>query len=218
MVSGAGNRGGRARRRVRGLTLVEMTIILSVVAILTAVLVPTVMSHITQGRLLRARQDVRALAGAIVRFYQDTALVPRTTDSIDGRAGVNVVDMLVTDGGIPALPGNTDDANPWVTGTTDYFSNHLVNNVPGYWLKSAADGLGWNGSYLASTPEADPWGNRYMVNIVFLDPRPGLIDNGEVKRAVFVLSAGPNGIVELPFEQPVTDVTMAGDDIVHRIQ
>jgi len=200
------------------LTLVEMTIILSVIAILTAVLVPTVMSHITQSRILRARQDVRTLAEAITRFYQDTGFVPQTTDSTDGGPGDNEIDMLVTAGEIPALPSNPAEVSQWATGTTDFFSNHLVNNVPGYALKAGQDDLGWNGPYLATLPQADPWGNRYMVNIVYLDTSPGVVEDGKVKSAVFVASAGPNGIVELTFDQPVTDVTVTGDDIVHRIQ
>lgn len=205
-------------RRAMHLTLVEMTIILSVIAILTAVLVPTVMSHITQSRILRARQDVRTLAEAITRFYQDTGFVPQTTDSVDGGPGNNAVGMLVTAGGIPALSGNSAEVSAWATGTTDFFSNHLVNNVPGYSLKANQGSLGWNGSYLASLPQADPWGNRYMANIVYLDPSPGVVEDGQVKKAVFVVSAGPNGIIEVPFDQPVTDVEVTGDDIVNRMQ
>ncbi len=206
------------RCRAKRLTLVEMTIILSVIAILTAVLVPTVMSHITQSRILRARQDVRTLAEAITRFYQDTGFVPKTTDCIGGDPGNNEVDMLVSDGMAPALPDSPADVSHWVSGDVDFFTNHLMNNVPGYNLKTGPDDLGWSGAYLASAPQADPWGNRYMVNIVFLDPRPGVVEDGLVKRAVFVVSAGPDGVINTPFEQPVTDVTVRGDDIVHRMQ
>ncbi|MBT4821129.1 MAG: hypothetical protein HN742_30010 [Lentisphaerae bacterium] len=211
------NKRSQVSRR-RWLTLVEMTIILSVIAILTAVLVPTVMSHITQSRILRARQDVRTLSDAITRFYQDTGFVPKTTDSVNGVKGTNGVDLLVSAGRAPALPDNSSEMRVWAQGKADFFGNHLVNNVPGYTLKSREDVLGWNGPYLATTPEADPWGNRYMVNVVHLNPSPGVVDNGEIKRAVFVVSAGPDGVIETPFDQPVTDVSIEGDDIVHRMQ
>jgi len=207
----------RGQRR-RWLTLVEMTIILSVIAILTAVLVPTVMSHITQSRILRARQDVRTLSDAITRFFQDTGFFPKTTDSVDGVAGTNEVDLLVSAGRAPTLPDNSAEMRIWAQGKADFFGNHLVNNVPGYALKSRMDVLGWNGPYLASPPEADPWGNRYMVNIVHLNPSTGVVDGGQVKSAVFVVSAGPDGVIETPFDQPVTDVSIEGDDIVHRMQ
>ncbi len=208
----------RQRGRTNRLTLVEMTIILSVIAILTAVLVPTVMSHITQSRILRARQDVKTISEAIHRFYQDTGFVPRTTDSIDGYQGSHIVDLLVSDGASPALPKDPTGLYTWVTGTADFLGNHLVNNVPGYTLKADVDGLGWNGPYLTTVPSADPWGNRYMVNVAFLNPQPGVVDNGRIKRAVFVVSAGPDGTIDLPFDQLVTDVVILGDDIVQRIQ
>lgn len=213
----ARRKAGGVKCRHRRLTLVEMTIILSVISVLTAVLVPTVMSHITQSRILRARQDVRAISEAIHRFYQDTGFVPKTTDSVDGQMGTNTVDMLVTPGHAPRTP-SAAGYDLWADGTVDYLSNHVVNNVPGYALKTSMDTLGWNGPYFASATDADPWGNRYMVNVAFLEPTPGLVINGLVKRAVFVVSAGPNGIIEVPFEQPVTEASLYGDDIVQRIQ
>ena len=205
--------------RRRGLTLVELAVILSVIAILTAVLVPTVMSHVAQGRLFRARQDVRTLADAIVRFYQDTGFVPRTTDSVGGRAGQNVVDMLVSPGDAPALAEGADGVGRWVTGTTDLFQNHLVNNIPGYNLKGPEGGFGWSGSYFSSVLQPDPWGNRYMVNIVFLEPGEGVVSRaGGPKRAVYMLSAGADGVIQTAFEQPVTEASLGGDDIVWRLQ
>jgi len=204
----------------RAMTLVEMVVILSVIAILTAVLVPTVLSHIAQSRVLRARQDVMAIAGAINRFYDDTGFVPRTTDSVNGVGGANVVDMLVSPGEVPALP--QEDAGSqerWVRGSTDFLRNHLVNNVPGYRLKRAGGGPGWNGPYFSAAPSEDPWGNRYMVNVVFLEPGGGAVsEDGQPKRAVFVLSAGPDGIIQTPFEQPVTHAEVLGDDIAFRLQ
>jgi len=207
---------GRTRRP---LTLVEMTIILSVIAILSAVLVPTVMSHIAQSRILRAKQDVKTLANAIAQLYQNTGFVPKTSDSRNGGPGVQAVDLLVSPGNAPALPVTSAGVTQWATGTTDMLEHHLYNNVPGYRLKGNDTMPGWNGPYIASPPAADPWGNRYMINIVYLDPTPNVLDlNGNLKSAVFVLSAGENGIVDTLFDQPVTDVAVGGDDIVHRLQ
>jgi hypothetical protein len=112
-----------------------------------------------------------------------------------------------------------NDVQRWVTGTTDLFANHLVNNVPGYALKTTDAVPGWNGPYLSSLPQADPWGNRYMVNVVFLKPGGGMVsEGGQTKRAVFVLSAGPDGMIQTPFEQDATNVVLGGDDILERIQ
>ena len=225
MMTRKGSRSYRTRSGRCGLTLVEMTVILSVIVVLTSVLVPTVMSHIAQSRVVRARQDVRALGNAITRFYQDTGFVPRTTDAVDGRQGESIVDMLVTAGEVPSLPevgssATVADVQRWVsTGTTDLIDNHLVNNVPGYTLKETDLKPGWNGPYFSSPTLADPWGNRYMVNVVYLKPGGGLVSpGGETKRAVYVLSAGPDGVVETAFDQFATAASEGGDDIVYRLQ
>ena len=202
------------------MTLVEMVVILSVIAILTAILVPTIMSHIAQSRVLRAHQDVGALANAINTFYKDTGFMPRTTDSVYGGQGVNVVDMLVGPGEVPALPEEeAGQAERWTTGSIDALRNHIVNNAPGYGLKGAGGGLGWNGPYVAADPPTDPWGNRYMANVVFLEEGEGAVSaDGQPKRAVFVLSAGADGVIQTPFEQLVTAADVLGDDITHRLQ
>ncbi len=215
----ATDRQTRSRVVINPLTLVEMTIILSVISILTTVLVPTVMSHIAQSRILRAQQDVKTIGDSIVRLYQDTGYVPKTADCIDGAPGRQAVDMLVSEGGIPALPHNPANLTAWTAGTTDLLSNHLVNNVPGYRLKADAMSLGWNGPYVTTAPAADPWGNRYMTNVTFLEATAGVFDSdGRLKSAVLVVSAGPNGTIETAFDQPLTDVATGGDDIVHRLQ
>jgi hypothetical protein len=43
-------------------------------------------------------------------------------------------------------------------------------------------------------------------------------EGGQTKRAVFVLSAGPDGMIQTPFEQDATNVVLGGDDILERIQ
>lgn len=213
-------RASHPRRMGRaGLTLVEMTVILSVIVILTTVLVPTVMSHIAQARIVRANQDVRAIGNANARFYSDTGFLPKTRDSIDGRQGTDLVELLVGPGSEPALPadGTRATVEAWVTGEEDLFENHLVHNIPGYDLRTS-DQTGWNGPYVSDL-HTDPWGNRYMCNIVFLEPGGGAVSaDGSPKRAVFVISAGPDGIIQTDFEQFITDARVRGDDIVYRLQ
>ena len=82
------------------------------------------------------------------------------------------------------------------------------------------DGRQWIGGKTASLAELlaashagavagnDPWGNRYTVNI-------GAAENGN---AIWVLSAGPNGIVETPFAQEGNRATLGGDDVGARVR
>jgi len=214
-----------------GFTLIELTVVLSVLVILTLVLAPTIMGWMVEARIHAAKKETTVIGEAIARFYQDTGFFPKTADSVAGRIGQFEVDLLVSKGSIPLAPtGPVRDSNGrivnvdvsgWINGSADLLDNHLQKNIPGYRMKGGPNQYGWAGPYL-NAPEinADPWGNRYMVNIRFLDPSPGALDaRGQVKNSVWVLSAGPNGIIETPFAQPVTlGGLTCGDDVSAIIQ
>jgi len=78
----------------------------------------------------------------------------------------------------------------------------LLLGTPGYNVASAQPHR-WRGPYMEGL-SADPWGFRYAVNV-------GLF-GGDDGQAVFVLSAGPNGLVETPFA--MVGIQQGGDDIV----
>ena len=133
-----------------------------------------------------------------------------------------------------------------VNGTTiDTLSNHLAENTPGEvgnaryrnatditiafpggnntdFARSESSGLNapysWRGAYLRSPVDPDPWGNRYAVNVAFLDPSPtavvggisGGFGTGDYPRLdVFVLSAGPDEEIDTKIAQ---DGAVPGDD------
>jgi hypothetical protein len=56
--------------------------------------------------------------------------------------------------------------------------------------------------------EADPWGNQLLVNAAAL----------RSSNAVWVVSAGPNGVIETSFDQTSTPAAPGGDDIVARVR
>jgi type II secretory pathway pseudopilin PulG len=212
-------------RKEEGLTLIEATVVLSVLTILAMVLIPAVANQISESRRAQAKSEVKTIADAILAFYSDSSFFPQTIDSVNGRLGVQFVDLLVSEGEIPKAPSQpvlihngqpvTVDVTGWITGSFDLLENQLTRNHPGYRNKGGPNAFGWNGPYLSTIGiHADPWGNRYMVNVRFLDPSPGIVDaSGRVKPIVVVISAGPNGIIETPFIQPRTAVYEYGDDI-----
>ena len=234
-----GRRGGAARarpatgpgsRRGRGdpgFTLLEITIILSVIAILGLILTPSVINFINNSRLARAQSDVDALANAVANFYRDNGFFPQHADA----SRTSVVSLLVTPGAVPTS-GLTAANNGWAitdVSQIDYVVNQLVNNRPsfgntGYPLRSALSGSGWNGPYLTGTIQADPWGNRYVINVGFLSVNLGALESGglQEKRAVWAISAGPDGGIETPFPtsttQLVSNAQLAVTDIGVRIQ
>lgn len=79
----------------------------------------------------------------------------------------------------------------------------------------------WRGPYLRSPVDPDPWGNRYAVNVVFLDPSvtatiSGITNPGTPygtadypRLDVFVLSAGPDEEIDT---QSAQDGAVPGDD------
>lgn len=151
-----------------------------------------------------------------------------------------VIGMLISDGEIPDQ-GAPEDAwrwrEPWDGHGVDTLSNHLVQNSPGGdrdaryrtpedLLTSAPSPqfafmsqqgfnarFAWRGPYLSSPVRSDPWGNRYAVNVRYLDPGSDSSQwnpHGWIED-VFVLSAGPDEEVDTPYAM---DGVVAGDDDV----
>lgn len=215
----------RKRSRQRGFTLLEVTLIAAVIAILVLVLAPSILNFLNQSRMARAQNDVQALADAVQQFFRDTGHYPRFRDA--GRT--QPIRLLVSPGAVGrAQPG----AEPWTLTdlrSIDWVANQLVNNKPafgdsGYPLKRSPAGSGWNGPYIPADLGSDPWGHRYVINVEFLSVMPGTMeaDGVQEKRAVWVLSAGPDGVFDTPYptadSQLVSDASASPRDISARIQ
>lgn len=242
----------------RGVSLVEAAMILSVMAILSAVTAPSISGYIDQARQARVREDVTNIANAIQEFITDNAehqfLRNGSDGSLDGtpptRADTtNRIDLLVGDGDIPTLTATLAAETYWtqaVNGTTvDTLSNHLVENTPEGltanryrhpgditvptpggnnidFARTSSSGLNapyaWRGPYLRGPVGPDPWGNRYAVNVAFLDPAATAsitaitsgFSSGDYPRLdVFVLSAGADEEIDT---QSAQDGAVRGDD------
>ena len=188
--------------RIAGFTMAEMTIVLTAMSILGAAASPVVGDYINDARMARAQQDTHAIAAAVSRMTGDVMGYA----SKDG--GWATYSLLVSPGATPEVA--TGAGQEWAAAVgasqAGVLEDQLMLNGPGYpthawsqknWIR------GWHGPYLDAGVGADPWGHRYAVNVKFLSS--GTLDT-------FVVSAGPNGILETPFE---ADGTVArGDDIV----
>lgn len=218
MASGLPLSPPRCARRERGFTLVEVTVVLAVVVTLALILSPSIGAFINDARLVRARADVGHLADAIAEFHRDTGFFPQWRAAGRGQPGTadERLDVLLGPGRAPHDP----EASRWTTSDrTDAIANQLVLNRPAYRLKGRGRRLGWNGPYFATDLHPDPWGNRYMVNVGLLDLTPGAARaGGQPKLAVWALSPGPNGVIDTPYFQPITEALLGGDDVGVRIQ
>lgn len=189
-----------------GLSLVEVTIIISVMAVISSIMAPAGIDLIAQAREVRAVRDGQAIREAVLAMLNDLG---KTSIRIGTGSGT-LVELLVSGGVVPeaASPAEAEwirDTDP--SGAVDLLDRYLVTNEPAgnaaysWQPPGKTGGFGWRGAYLKSGTGSDPWGYRYAVNVKYLGRRPD----------VLVLSAGANGLVETPFE--ASNLKYGGDDI-----
>jgi len=188
--------------RVAGFSVVEMTTVLTTLSILGAVAAPVVGEYVNDARMIRAQQDTRVVAAAVSRMTADVM----GHETRDG--GWATFNLLVGPGAIPEVASGAGQEWAASVGALQAapLEDQLMLNGPGYPTNTRTQTnpiRGWHGPYLEAGVGADPWGHRYAVNVKFLNS--GSFDT-------FVVSAGPNGIIETPYQ---ADGTIArGVDIV----
>jgi len=139
-------------RRSSGWSLIELTIILVVLSILTAILAPVIGRYVRNAKVVRCREDVQALGSAMTMFIEDTANSyflqdgsPNPARGASRTDGVNAsgsapsqstrnrVNLLVSDGDVPEK--GSDGSSRWTFAVNfdevDFFEYHLVTNRPG---------------------------------------------------------------------------------------
>ncbi len=197
-----------------GFTLIEIVIVLAIIAILAGILTPTLTRYVGDSRIRKAEADVQSIAAAIGLMYGDTGLWPVWTAGTV-TTGTGDFEILVSnDGEHPDDDAGLSGEDAWDTTTkaaSDDLDDQLIINAASY-NTTVGDRRIWRGPYLEKVL-ADPWGMKYMVNVDYLKPA-----NVGGAGPVFVLSAGPNKLVETEFEQTGPSFTPGGDDIVFRLK
>ncbi len=96
----------------RGFTLIEVMVVVMILGILAALVVPNIMSRPDEARIVKAKQDIRALEAALKLYKLDNFRYPTTDQGLE--ALVNKPDTSPepknwkSDGYIDRLP-----ADPW---------------------------------------------------------------------------------------------------------
>jgi type II secretory pathway pseudopilin PulG len=191
--------------------------VLAAVAILTAIAAPVASRTVDRARLTRAMTDEAAIKSALLAFLSD--LPGYQGPVVNGTSSLSsAVQMLVSDGDIPrevSAGGDSrwqDPVDSAGGGTliVDFIENHLVQNEPfddpSKAYPTALINI-WRGAYLNAPIDPDPWGNRYAVNVQFLQ---GTTANR--KNDVFVLSAGPDEQIDTAYQ--VDGITPGDDDLI----
>lgn len=207
---------------MRGFTLIETIVTMTILAVLIAVLVPVVTNYINDARISRAQSDVTAIGQAIARFERDLGRYPMFSTVASGLAD-STANVVRLEGPGSLLAESSGGTTAWtsaaasISGTDclaascvkDTFDDQFVTNNPGYPTSTnPGKQFVWKGPYM--TVDQDPWGNRYVVNII--ECRSGS------SNACIVLSAGPDGQIDTPFAQNVKTFAAVDDDIIYRIK
>ncbi len=203
----------------KGFTLIEMVVVLAVIAVLAAILFPTIAKHITDSRITRATNECQVVTASVMMLYKDTGKWPCT--NADGPTGR--VDRILT--GNPADPiptlaatGARTGAVNWGTfGSTKPLYDFLFfNNPDGDTGAANQNQVGqdypitgeyaWKGPYIDQQAYLDPWGNQYIISARYF---PGGANSAA--HTVLILSAGKDGLWSTPFSDGVTRLTVNGD-------
>jgi general secretion pathway protein G len=83
------------RRAQAGVTLIEMLVVMTIIALFAALVVPNMLKHGDQARIVKAHSDIQTFMGAIATYKLDTGLFPSS------------------DQGLRALREKPADVNQW---------------------------------------------------------------------------------------------------------
>jgi prepilin-type N-terminal cleavage/methylation domain-containing protein len=203
----------------KGFTLIEMVVVLAVIAVLAAILLPTIAKHITDSRITRATNECQVITAAVMMLYKDTGKWPCT--NADGPTGR--VDRVLTGNAtdpVPATaaPGARTGAVNWGTyGVTKQLADYLFFNNPdsdtGATNQNQANQdypitgeFAWKGPYIDQQTYLDPWGNQYVISARYF---PG--GTVSANHTVLVLSAGRDALWSSPFDDGVTRLSATTD-------
>ena len=190
-----------------GFTLIELILVVAVVAILAAILVPTVFSILDDSAITKGKADVKAIAGALVKFRDDTGVFPtRDADVLNGE-----VNLLYSGTVAPLIaafspsPGAAFDCT--TAANCDTFQFPFITNA-GTNAYSTSGKKFWRGPYLSENA-TDEFDTPYIVYV----RRLRLVGGVTTERA-WVVFAGPNK----QYNTTPGSTSAQGDDFVFLIR
>ena len=170
----------RRLRKSKGYTLVELAAVTAIAAGITAVMLPVAKDRIEKAKITNAMEEAKLLATAVINFYNDTGQLPNS----------DTVKFLFTGttANVPLYDTSelTSDDAKWPDAATN------GSSISDWLISQPSNFAGWDGPYLtnAEADEAlDPWGHAYLIQV------EETTSSGDAA-AIYVISAGPNGIIE----------------------
>jgi general secretion pathway protein G len=99
-----------ARQAERGFTLVEMLVVITIIAMIMALVGPRVLNYLTDAKIKTARIQIESLENALDLYYLDANHYPTTSEGL--RALMERPSGVVAWSG-PYLKGNLVPNDPW---------------------------------------------------------------------------------------------------------
>ncbi len=194
----------------KGFTLIEVVVVLSVIAILGAVLVPTIIKNINDSKITKAKNDTSSIGKMMLQCRDDMGIWP-----VKDRNGNSVRLLIGTspDPNSSLIPNSSSGISSWNRNPMESIWWELVNVNNSYRkIDPNPHNLpSWRGPYFTEI-NLDPWGNPYLINAAYL---PGAY-SPQNSRRVWVISAGANKLMDTNFEG--TNLQTGEDDIGFSIQ
>jgi len=190
-------------RNEKGFTLIEVVVVVAVIAILAAVLTPYITKYIDDSKVAKARNEVQVIAAALTNAYKDLGRWPNRINATTNYGGLFTGATTPAAAFFGAATGWTAPGAGW-----NSLDTHLVTNGHTY---PATGDVKWSGPYAATLP-VDPWGRPYVINAA------NFTSSTTPPTPVWVLSAGPNGIVETNIATTAAATVTGGDDIGFRVR
>jgi len=100
----------RARRAERGFTLVEMLVVITIIALIMALVGPRVLNYVTESKIKAAKIQIESLSSALDLYFLDAGRYPTTSEGLGA--------LLQRPGSVmnwngPYLKGNAIPNDPW---------------------------------------------------------------------------------------------------------
>ena len=131
---------GKSKYSLRGFTLIEMVIVVTIISILVSIAVPIYTVHLRHAKEAALKEDLYSMRNAIDQYTQDKLKAPQSLDD------------LVSAGYLHALPKDpfTNSNTTWQTVQEDSLTS-IDQTEPGiYDVHSGAEGSGSDGTAYSS--------------------------------------------------------------------
>jgi len=197
-------------KKSKGFTLIEIVVVLAIIATIAAFITPMLFDYLKEAKLNKGKADVQAIAAGISNFNRDTGVFPiYISDVKKAQIGILVLKSEGNEAAVKTGIAGWDEAEK-IDNLEDPLSKELMRDGTTKYTDKLGAGRAWKGPYLSSF-KSDPWGNKYYVACDGMDP-------DKTTKAVFVITAGPNGELETERTQDTNNFAVGGDDIIYRIK